>query len=210
MSYLLKELEAGKNQEGLQGLLQSAQGLERGDRRSRNPSDQQQSETPNPATPERRERGNQPATPKDQLLQTPSVASSPQLGKEKPKAPSTPKIKIKLKLPASSEEQPPKIPTSASSLPPESGESPERANMASQRNRPARGGPRGGTNDLTEEKDLWDQIRPLLATMIKAEVRAAEVNKEIFEDEVQKKEKANAGISMLLPMPARTKNPSLI
>ena len=70
--------------------------------------------------------------------------------------------------------------------------------MASQRNRPGRGGPRGTTNDLTEEKDLWQQILPHLAALNKAEARAAEVNKEIFENEVQKKEKANAGISMHL------------
>jgi SAGA-associated factor 29 len=68
--------------------------------------------------------------------------------------------------------------------------------MASQRNRPGRGGPRGATNDLTEEKDLWQQILPHLAALSKAEARAAEVNKEIFENEVQKKEKANAGISI--------------
>lgn len=70
--------------------------------------------------------------------------------------------------------------------------------MASQRNRPGRGGPRGATNDLTEEKDLWQQILPHLAALSKAEARAAEVNKEIFENEVQKKEKANAGISIFL------------
>ena len=68
--------------------------------------------------------------------------------------------------------------------------------MASQRNRPGRGGPRGATNDLTEEKDLWQQILPLLSALSKAETRAAEVNKEIFENEIQKKDKANAGISI--------------
>jgi SAGA-associated factor 29 len=70
--------------------------------------------------------------------------------------------------------------------------------MASQRNRPGRGGPRGATNDLTEEKDLWQQILPHLAAIAKAETRAAELNKEIFENEAQKKEKTNAGISILL------------
>jgi SAGA-associated factor 29 len=70
--------------------------------------------------------------------------------------------------------------------------------MASQRNRPGRGGPRGATNDLTEEKDLWQQILPHLAAISKAETRAAELNKEIFENEAQKKEKTTAGISILL------------
>jgi SAGA-associated factor 29 len=198
MSYLLKELEAGKNQDGLQELLRSVQGLERGHRRSRLSSEQQYSETPSiPITPERRDRESiQPATPKDTLPQSSSVASTPKSGKEKAKTPSKPKIKLNLS--AHAEQQLPQVPTSATFSSPGTGEPTESPSMASQRNRPARGGPRGGTNDLTEEKDLWDQIRPLLATMIKAEVRAAEVNKEIFDDEVQKKEKLNAGISMLL------------
>src|SRR5208282_1418481 len=113
-------------------------------------------------------------------------------GQEKAKTP--PKQKVKLSLSAYAELPAPKLPTAAPS--PAASEHIESPSMSSQRNRQARGGPRGGTNDLTEEKDLWDQIRPLLSAMIKAEARAAEVNKEIFEDEVQKKEKLNAGISM--------------
>lgn len=111
-----------------------------------------------------------------------------------------PKIKIKIRDPSFSQQSPKETSTanSPASDPTQSQESPS---MASQRNRPGRGGPRGATNDLTEEKDLWQQILPHLAALSKAEARAAEVNKEIFENEAQKKDKASAGISTLSTPP---------
>jgi hypothetical protein len=232
--YLLKQLEAGKNEDSLQQVLNSAQKLRRGDRRSRHSLDQQHLGTSSaPATPDRRNRGAiQPATPKGKtplLSRTPATRrdrqsvqpTRPIIPKGKtpkgktlqgktwktplpPSEPGTPgpdteeqqKSSVpttNLKSSLTSKQQPPTIALSSRSS------SPDIQLMASQRNRPARGGPRGGTNDLTEEKDLWDQIRPLLASINKAEARAAEVNKEIFEDEIQKKEKLNAGISMSHP-----------
>jgi hypothetical protein len=108
------------------------------------------------------------------------------------------KLSIKLRVPSSSQEQSFEEPPTAHSPAPTSLQPEGSPSMASQRNRPGRGGPRGATNDLTEEKDLWQQILPHLAALSKYEARAAEVNKEIFENEVQKKEKANAGISSFL------------
>jgi hypothetical protein len=232
--YLLKQLEAGKNEEGLRQVLNSAQELKRGDRRSRHSLDQQHSGTSSAsAAPDQRTRGAiQPATPKGKTpllsrtpatrrnrqsvqptrpktakgktpkgktlqgktgktLLPPSEPGTPGPETEEQQKPSAPTTNLKSSL--TSKRQPPNIALSSRSS------SPDIRLMASQRNRPARGGPRGGTNDLTEEKDLWDQIRPLLASINKAEARAAEVNKEIFEDEVQKKEKLNAGLSMFHP-----------
>jgi hypothetical protein len=229
MSYLLKELEAGKNQDGLQKVLDSAQELGRGERRARNSSEQRRLDTPSTAaTPDRRNReAIQPATPKGKRpLRTPPtpkgktpLPSTPtreeqrrrQSGRptalkgktllplSEPGAPEQDSgeqrkssgLRIKLKLSSNSRQKPPETLRFPNSSSLDTGPI-----MTSQRNRPARGGPRGGTNDLSEEKDLWDQIRPLLASINKAEARAAEVNKEIFEDEVQKKEKLNAGTSM--------------
>jgi hypothetical protein len=87
MSYLFKELEAGKNQDGLQKVLNSAQELGRGEHRARNSSEQQRLDTPNTAaTPDRRNReAIQLAPPKGKTpLRTPATT------KGKTLLPSTP------------------------------------------------------------------------------------------------------------------------
>jgi hypothetical protein len=213
MSKLLKELEAGENQERLGRLLQEAQGLERSSRKARKSSSGLSDPPDSPVTPPRRDRrSNQSSIPTGQSPLGKISAGKLAVGKSPlgkgllpssrsgtPQTSSEPKkIKIHLRVSSSGQAQSPRVPpTTTTSYPAVVTPEPEaRPSMASQRNRPGRGGPRGATNDLTEEKDLWQQILPHLAALSKAEARAAEVNKEIFENEVQKKEKANAGISI--------------
>jgi hypothetical protein len=212
MSKLLKELGTGENQERLARLLQETQGLERGSRRARQSagglSDPRRPAIPTRGTPQsnlsstptRKPKVGKPHTGKpsvgdlplgQELLQE-NRSDTPETGSEKPK------VRIKFRVASSSQPQSPQetpiaSPTAGGTIGRE-----ESLPMASQRNRPGRGGPRGATNDLTEEKDLWQQILPHLAAIAKAETRAAELNKEIFENEAQKKEKTNAGISILL------------
>jgi len=68
--------------------------------------------------------------------------------------------------------------------------------MASQRNRPGRTGPRGGTNDFSEEKDLWEQIRAQLQEVKNNEQVAGDNVKKIFATEDAIKEREQSGTSM--------------
>ena len=69
--------------------------------------------------------------------------------------------------------------------------------MSSQRNRQARGGPRGTANGRSEEMDLWDDIRSILAGLKKGEAKAEVLNQQILEAEVAMAQKKSAGISMV-------------
>lgn len=69
--------------------------------------------------------------------------------------------------------------------------------MSSQRSRPPRSGPRGGSNDDTAAKTVWDDVFAKIKVIADAEARTKEVNQQIFDAEEAMKALKEAGKSML-------------
>ena len=69
--------------------------------------------------------------------------------------------------------------------------------MSSQRSRPPRSGPRGGSNDDTAAKTVWDDVFAKIKVIADAEARTKEINQQIFDAEEAMKAMKEAGKSML-------------